>query len=264
MKYIKNLVFLFGMILMFSSCETDVVDPAGSRNDAVVPGILNLNPATYDVNDLSNTYIQFDLTLPSPVDEVALVVSYKGGKQRKELMRINNFPATGIRVPLTTAATALGLQLSDIKAADVFNFEVQTIQGGKVYYSSAAFNAAVVCGYSKDNVTGSYHFVSAAWESEGDVTITADPDDPYTLFINGLAAAEGFEDTGSIKLVVNPINYAVTAVKSTISPNIAQYTNYTYQGSGQLNTCNGQFDMLFTITVDQGSFGNFAFTFTKN
>ncbi len=264
MKFIKNLIILSGLVLMFGSCETDVVDPAGARNQAVVPGVKNLNPATYDVNDLSNTFVKFDLTLNGSVDEAVVVVSYKGGKERKEVHRVSSFPATGITIPLTTAAQALGLQLSDVKAADVFNFEVQTIQGGKTYYSSAAFNVAVVCGYAISNVTGSYHFISTAWDAEGDVTITADPDDQFVLYINGLAAAEGFEDTGSIKLRVNPLNYAVTAEKSTISPNIAQYTNYTYQGTGQLNTCNGRFDMLFTITVDQGSFGNFAFTFTKN
>lgn len=270
MKFIKNLIILSGLVLMFGSCETDVVDPAGPRNQAAVPGIKNLNPATYDVNDLSNTYIQFDLTLnASGVDEAVLVVSYKGGKQRKEVARVNSFPSN-IRVALTQAASALGLDIADVKAADVFNFEVQTVQGGKTYYSSAAFNVAVVCGYLTDNVTGSYHIYSSPddWDFEGDVTITADPDDQYILYINGLAAAEGLEDAGPIKLVINPLNYAVTAERSTISASLApwglSYTGYSYQGSGQVNTCDGTFDMLFTISVDQGNFGNFPFVLTKN
>lgn len=269
MKIVKIFSFIACFVVLFTACETDVVDPAGARGEGVVPLIANLNPATFDVNDLQNTFIQFDLLLDAPsVSEAVLVASYKGGKQRAEIQRLSSFPVN-VTVTLADACSKLGISLDDIEAADVFDFEVQTIQGGKTYYSSAAFKAAVVCGYDVENVTGSYHVISEDWDMEGDVTITADPDDPYTLYVTGQAAAEGLdEDGGPLVLKVNPLNFSVSAPKVLLATSLAPfglpYNDYSYQGSGELNTCDGSIQMLYTITVDAGSFGSFNFSYTKN
>src|SRR5690606_7528150 len=115
--------------LLFSACETEVIDPAGPRDEAVVPGIKNLDPATYDVNDLENTFIQFDLTMPrSGVSQAALLVSFGNEKQRKEVTSVSTFPAN-IKVPLTDVVAALGMSLDDVEAADQFSFEVRTTEG---------------------------------------------------------------------------------------------------------------------------------------
>ncbi len=260
-------VVVFGFML--SSCETEVIDPAGQRGVTSVPGIQNLNPATYDVNDLENTFVKFDVVLDDPtVDQAAILVSYKGDKKRAEVASVTSFPAT-LTIPLTEVAAKLGLQLSDIEAADVFNFEVKTTQGGQSYFSSAAFNVAVVCGYEVSNVTGSYRAVSGGWGVDGGITIEADPNDEYTLYVTGLATIDGLEeDQGPLKLIVDPLDFSVTAVHSVLASSTAPwgnpYTGLGYAGSGMLNTCDGSMDMLFTITVDQGSFGSFDFQFTKN
>ena len=253
-------------MLLFSACETEVTDPAGPRDEAVVPGIKNLDPATYDVNDLENTFIQFDLTMPgSGVDEAVLLVSFGNGKQRKKVTSVSTFPAN-IKVPLTEVVAALGMNIEDVEAADQFSFEVQTIAGGKSYFSSAAFKVAVVCGYEVENVTGSYTAFSAAdqWDMEGPVTLVADPDDEFTVYINGYATAEGLVETGPIVLKINPLDYSVVVESSTIADNAFGYTGYTYAGSGMLNTCDGKYELMMGISVDQGSFGSFDFEFTKN
>lgn len=264
MKLIKifGMIGLLGIFLM--SCETNVEDPAGFRGVASAPGIKNLNPATFADNDKENTYVQFDVVTDDPaVDEAVIVVSYKGDKRRAEVTKASSFPAT-IKVSLTEAASALGISLDSIKAADVFNFEVQTIQGGKTYYSSAAFNVAVVCGYDVEAVSGKYRVISNDWGVDADITITADEDDPYVVYVSGLAAADGAnEDLGPLKMVINPLDFSVRAPKTVLASNFFQYHNVAYEGSGQLNTCDGKYSMFFGITVAEGSFGSFNFEFVK-
>lgn len=265
MKTYKIIAFLAAMVLItFTACETEVVDPAGLRSVGVIPSISNLNPAVFDVNDPENTFIQFDLDVDATeVSEAIVIVSYNGNAARVELERINTFP-TNLVIYMHEAATAMGIQLGDIEPGDVFSFEVLTVQGSETYRSSASFNAAVVCAYDPAMVTGAYNAVSADWAVDGGITITVDPDDEYILYVSGLAELDGLtEDQGPLKMIVNPLNFEVTAERTVLASVAFSYTNIAYEGTGLLNTCDGTYEMLFTITVDQGSFGAFAFTFTK-
>jgi len=265
MKTYKLIAVLAAMVFIFSACETEVDDPAGVRGVGVVPSITNLNPAVFDVNNPENTFIKFDLNVESTlVSEAKITVSFNGDYSRVEIKSITTFPSN-ILIYMHEAATALGIQLDSIKPGDVFNFEVLTIQGSKTYRSSASFNVAVVCAYDPNFVTGSYHAFSEAWIVDGNITITVDPEDEYIVYVAGLAALDGLnEDQGPLKMVINPLNYEVTAVKTVLASDAWGYTNFAYEGEGLLNTCDGSYTMLFTITVDQGSFGSYEFTFTKN
>src|SRR5690606_38991523 len=199
--------------------------------------------------DLENTFIQFDLTIPgSGVDEAILVVSFGDQNQRAQVLSVTSFPAN-ITVPLTEVVDILGMNLEDIEPADVFTFEVKTIQGGKSYFSSAAFKVAVVCGYDPANVTGAYTAYSAPtqWDMEGNVTLEVDPDDEYTIYIHGFATAEGLEETGPIVMHINPLDFSVQVPSSTIAAEAFGYTGYTYAGSGSLNTCNGKYDLMMAV-----------------
>lgn len=264
MKTNKIITFLVAMALAFTSCETEVEDPAGLRSVGIVPSITNLNPAVFDVNDPPNTFIQFDLDADSDVvSEIKLIVSYNGDKKRAELKSFSTFPQN-VKIFMHEAATALGIQLDDIGAGDVISIEAITIQGDKNYRSNAAINAAVVCAYNPANVTGSYRAVSPDWPADGTVTITVDPADQYIVYVAGLAALDGLtEDKGPLKMVVNPLDFSVTAVRTVLASEAFGYTNIAYEGSGLLNTCDGTYEMLFTITVDQGSFGAYTFTLSK-
>lgn len=264
MKTNKILAFLVAMVMVFTSCETDVEDPAGERGVGFVPAITNLNPAVFDVNDPSNTFIQFDLNAdPNIVSEVKFLASFNDDMQRKEVKSIQTFPQN-VKIFMHEAASTLGISLDAIGAGDSFTIEMITIQGGKTYRSSAVLNAAVVCAYNPDNVSGSYRAVSADWAVDGLVTLTVDPEDPYIIYVTGLAALDGLtEDLGPLKMVVNPLDFKVTAETTALASVAWDYTNLSYGGTGLLNTCNGTYEMLFAITVDQGSFGSFPFTLTK-
>lgn len=124
---------------------------------------------------------------------------------------------------------------------------------------------AVLCPYDVTLTTGSFHAISGSWGSEGDITITADPDDPYILYVVGLEEIEGLvEDLDPLKMVVDPTTFEVTAIRTAIASDAWGYHNIAYEGPGTLNTCNGTFSMQYKITVDEGTFGTFSFTLTKN
>ncbi len=113
--------------------------------------------------------------------------------------------------------------------------------------------------------TGSYHSVSEGWGSEGDITITADPDDPYTLYVTGLEEMEGLiEDVGPLVMHINPVDYSVIADKSILASDAWGFHNIAYEGTGVYSSCDGSFDMYFDITVVEGDFGIFQFNFTRN
>ena len=269
MKTYKILALLAVMFLTFSACETDVVDPSGLRGEGVVPSITNLNPAVFDVNDPENTFIKFDLDATPAVSEVIFVASYNyndKGLLRVPVRNSTIFPAKDVVIYMHEVATALGIQLDSINPGDVFTLEALTVQGGKTYRSSAVINAAAVCAYDPEMVTGAYQAVSPAsdWNANGPITITVDPDDEYIVYVSGLPELDGFVgDLGPLKMIVNPKNFEVKAAKATLASIFDIYHNMAYEGFGLLNTCNGTYEMTFTITVDEGSFGTNAFTFTK-
>lgn len=265
MKKFKIYGVITALVLFFAACETDVEDPAGLRGVGVVPKISNLDPAVYDSNDLENTFIQFTVDAPG-VSEVSIVASFKGNQKRVEVGKVNSFPAT-FKLNLADVASKLGVELSSIVPADVVNFELITVKDGEHYFSSAAFNAAVVCGYDPEMVTGSYHAVSTDWGFDGDVTITVDPDDEYIVYVAGLASGEDLDEIGPLKMIVNSKDYSVEAVKSVLAADVAAwglpYTNFYYEGFGELNTCDGTYTMTFKLGIDQGSWGAQNFILTK-
>lgn len=264
MKKYKLLIFLAAMILSFSACETDVDDPAGPRNEGVIPSITNLNPAVFDVNDLANTFIKFDVDVTSAVSEVVVVASFNGDLRRVTLKSYTTFPAKDEVIYMRDVAAAMGISLDEISPGDLFTLELLTIQGPKTYRSSAVINAAAVCLYDPAMVSGDYKAVSPDWPADGPVTITVDPDNKFIVYVAGLAALDGLdEDQGPLKMVVDSLNFEVEAVRTVLATAAFGYDNIAYEGFGTLNTCDGTYSMNFTITVDQGSFGQYFFSLIK-
>jgi hypothetical protein len=264
MKKYKILAFMAAMVLTFSACETEVDDPSGLRSVGVIPAITNIDPAVFDINDLENTFIEFDIDATSEVNEVVFVASFNGDMRRVNLTNIPAFPAENVKVYMRDVASALGIKLSDINPGDMFTFEALTIQGDKTYRSSAVINAPAVCLYDPEMVTGAYQAVSSDWAVDGPVTITVDPEDEYIVYVSGLAELDGLtEDKGPLKMIIDSKTFNVTAVKTVLASIAFDYTNIAYEGTGLLNTCDGTYSMNFTITVDQGSFGLQAFTLVK-
>jgi len=264
MKKIKILGFIVILMMYSISCD-ELPDPAGERGVAVVPGITGLNPGVFDVNDLQNSFVRFTINLPAgtTVPEATLVVSYNNNHADAVITELTSFPAV-VTVTSADAAQKLGIAIGDIERGDVFGFELLITSNGRTTRSTP-LAVPVACVYTTAMSTGSFHSVSEDWNSEGDITITADPGNPYKLYVSGLEEMEGLvEDLGPLVMYVDPITYAVNVPRKAIASDAWGYHNIAYEGSGTFSTCDGTYVMSFEISVDEGNWGANAFVFTKN
>ena len=265
MKKIKISGLVVLLIFTLSACEKQK-DPAGARNAAGVPVISDVNPGIFNSKDLVASYVEFSLSLENGIkaDKAVIEASYDNNAARINIAEITSFPAT-VRIVSGDVIQKLGLTAGNIVNGDVFTLEVLLTANGMTTRSNAVLNVSVACAFDPTLTVGSYHSVSASWASEGNITLTADPADPYTINVSGIEAIEGaVEDKGPLVMHIDPATFAVTADKSVIASDFFGYHNITYSGSGVYSSCDGSFEMNFDISVDEGSFGRYAFTFTKN
>ena len=267
MKKIKILGLIFTLIIVIFSCDK-LADPAGPRGTAVVPAISNVAPGIFDSKNLVSSFVQFKVDLASgqQADNGIVVGSYKTNGERIKIADITSFPAT-VTLVSGDVIRALGISAASVKNGDVFTLEVLTTVNGVATRSNAALRIPVACGYDKTLTIGSYHSLSVTseWNSEGNVTITPDASDPYTVYVAGLEALEGFnEDLGPLPMHINPATYAVT-VEPTIIVSAGDYGTIKYGGNGTYNSCDGSYAMNFDITLGAyGPQGKFKFTLTRN
>lgn len=268
MKTYRILGIIAAMVLGFASCETEVVDPAGERGIGVVTTITDANPAIFVAGNLDESYTQFTVNAEegATFDEAYIVVSFNGVSERTKIKDISNFPQT-ISITAEEAAAALGMTIADVESQDYFVFEVETKVGGKIYRSNGGITVSVVCPFEPTLAYGDYTGISAGWGVNGDITITVDPNDPYTIYVAGLATIDGLEeDLGPLPMHINPLNFEVSVDKTVLASLVtwgAPYHNIAYAGSGVFNSCTGDYEMLFAITVDEGSFGSYEFTLKR-
>lgn len=264
MKKIKILGFIVILMMYSISCE-ELPDPAGERGVGVVPGITSLNPGVFDVNDLQHAYVQFTVILPAgvTVPKATLIGSFNNNHSDVTIKELTSFPAV-VNITSVDAAQKLGIAIADIERGDVFDFELLITTDGRTTRSTPLV-IPVACVYTTAMSTGSFHSVSEDWNSEGDITITADPGNPYKLYVSGLEEMEGLvEDLGPLVMYVDPVTYAVNVPKKAIASDAWGYHNLAYEGSGSFSTCDGTYSMMFDISVVEGTWSGNAFTFTKN
>lgn len=263
----KNIIRLLTLMIIsgltLTGCETKFDDPAGVRDlIKATPVIENLDPSIFLAADKENTYVEFDVTSGSGGQTMdgLIEVSYDGGQQRAELQKFT-IPATGVKITLAGVAQALGMAVDDMEGGKYVNIEILTKSADKYYRSSAAVNPLIACDYVAEDYVGTATAQSPGWELSGPVQVALDPDDEYTLLVTGLAALDGLtEDGGPLPIVIDPASYAVTVPKTMLATKAWGYDNFSYAGSGTLNTCSKVIQMNIAITVAQGSFGSYAFT----
>jgi len=265
MKKIKILGLIFTLIIVIFSCDK-LADPAGPRGTAVVPVISNVATGIFDSKNLVSSFVQFkvDLATGQQADNGIVVGSYNSNGERIKIADIASFPAT-VKLVSGDVIRALGISATSVKNGDVFTVEVLTTVNGVTTRSNAVLSVSVACAYSNALAIGSYHSVSVDWATSGNITLTADVNNPYKIYVVGLEELEGVvEDLGPLVMNIDPATYAVTVPKKAIGSNAFGYHNIAYGGSGVYNSCDGSYAMNFTISVDEGGFGINAFTFTRN
>lgn len=266
MKKIKILGLILTLIIVIFSCDK-VADPAGPRGTAVIPVISNVAPGIFDSKNLVNSYIEFNVDLASgqQADNGIIVGSYKTNAERVKIADIASFPAT-VRLVSGDVIQKLGISAASVKNGDLFTVEVLTTVKGVTTRSNAVLSVSVACGFDKALTIGSYHSFSAAseWNSEGNVAITPDDNDPYKVYVAGLETLEGFNEVGPLPMHINPATYAVT-VDPTIIVSAGDYGTILYGGNGTYNSCDGSYAMNFDITLGAyGPQGKFKFSLTRN
>lgn len=251
----------------FNGCETDESDPAGQRNVGVVPLITDLKPGIFDSKDLVNSYIQFTVSFTEgqEPENVEIVGSYNGNLSRISLGSVtSSFPAT-VKLVSGEVISKLGIDASTIVNGDVFTIELVTTYKGVKTRSNAAINVAVACAFDPLLTVGSYHAeYESSWGTTGDVTLSADSEDEYTIYVTGLAEIEGLtEDKGPLVMHIDPVTYALTIDKTILASACGSYHNYTIEGSGTYSSCDGSFTTTVKLTVSEGSYGTYSLVLTK-
>jgi hypothetical protein len=265
MRKIKILSLIFTLIMMFSGCEK-VKDPAGRLNIAVIPVISDVNPGIFNSTDLENAYIEFKASEPAgaKIDKITIIGSYGNRSEEIMIKEITTFPAT-VRITSSDVAQKLGIALNTIKNDDVFTFELLTLANGITTRSNAFLVVPVACAFNETLTIGSYRAVSS-WPSDNNVTITADPADPYTLYIKDLAVLDGVvEDLSPFVIHINPATFEVTAEEKLLASDYFGYGGVTLSGGGIYNSCTGSY--VLNIDISIGSFGGqgiYQFDLTRN
>lgn len=265
MRKIKILGSIITLIIILSGCEK-AKDPAGLRDVAVVPLISDVNPGIFDSNDLENSYVEFRASLPAgkQADKITIIGSYQNNSEGIMIKELTTFPAT-VRITSSEVAQKLGIAINTIKNDDLFTFELLTQANGMTTRSSAVLLVPVACAFTKSLTVGSYHAVSD-WPSDNDVTITADPEDPYTLYVTDLAVLDGIvEDLGPFVIHINPATFEVTTEEKLLATDYFGYGGVTFSGSGTYNSCTGSY--VLNIDISVGSFGSqgiYKFDITRN
>ena len=265
-----NIYYILALLfaISFASCEDTNENLVKNRGVAVIPEVSDIGPAYYTL-DYDNSFIKFDVDLPKgqEVDNAEIQVTFKDKTAVVE--EITTFPST-IKMTAADVISKLGLSASDVKLDDSFMFDVITTSGGVSSRSlSGALKVFVTCEFDPELAVGSYKAVSKDWEVEGNVTLTADPEDPFKISIAGLYAMEGGDANDNVLVLnIDPNSYKVSGAKAILGPSDPYgigYTNFYYEPVGGLyKSCDGVFEMQIRIGIDQGSWGVMSFVFTPN
>ena len=251
-------------------CEDTNENLVQERGKAVNVTMSNVVPSFFIDGNLENSYVNFDLSLPEGerVDRAELVLVY--GDKTVTLISNLQFPSPDITITAMEVVEALGLSIEDVTQEDIFELYVLTTKDGKTTRSTAALWINVTCEFDPALTLGKYDYESDEdnWDTSGSVRLEADPGgDPYKLYFVGapLAENDGFPGLANkVELIIDPDSYTVSGSKTIVAANIWSYTNLAFQAvSGSFSACDGNFSVVFEITVAQGSFGTYVFNFTR-
>ncbi len=165
------------------------------------------------------------------------------------------------------------LYLADGTFINMYNDDGTRNYGSDVHTSTqytTVVSYDVVCDFDAALTVGDYIVYSDDWGyPEANVTIEADPSDPYKLFIVGLAEGEGLPGNGNkVEININPSDFTITGPKTIIAADLSAwglpYVDYSYTpNDGVYKSCTGDFEINFAINVSIGGWGPQAYFFTR-
>lgn len=143
-------------ILFFIGCSTnedELMQPY--KTGIVFPEITQVNSSYFDILDVENAYIDFDVTVDTDIAEsITIEKTYKGTKTE-----IGTFTSVPVNVKVTAEQAVSdipGASIDDIELGDVFLFEViVTSKNGLRTRSNVIMNAPVAC---KSELGGTFDY----------------------------------------------------------------------------------------------------------
>ena len=278
-------------MLFFATCQKDPTLNMPKLQLAVIPKVTkdvakDQNISFLDLSGFKGTVI-VDLYYKDKPKSMDLMVCMNGDVAKSAIVKagITSFP-TSTDFTLANLIDLLpGLDnMNQITLGDYFKFYVDitledgtVIKGNDPTYASNNTSIAnlpgssinvvytVACALDPILTVGSYHSVSVDWATDGNVTITADPNDPNTVYVKDLETNDGVnEDKGPLVMHINPLTYVVTADKTILASSAFGYHNLSYAGTGTYDTCTGTYTMVFDICVVEGCWYTNHFTMTRN
>ena len=273
-KYPAIIAALAVALGVFMACEDTNENLVKQRGSYIVP-IMEFTSAPVFTTDLPASSVDFTVTLSDgdAADGGSIEVAYNG-KNNTIVQEIQSFPAT-VHLAATDIIAKMGINADNIKTSDIFTVSVLTNKDGVTTRSTAAANIKIVCAFDTKLTQGIYHCVSEGWEVEGDVLFEADPDDPYKIHLTNLHDLDGVSGVDDVFVKIDPSSYEITNRDAfVLSPDLeadwgvsdyAGYTNYSYKiVKGTYNSCDGTYNITFSIFCSKGSFGNYEFVFTRS
>lgn len=266
-----SIITLFAAFALFlASCEDTNENLVGSRGIAVVPVISDQTPESPVFSDLTaNSSVSFtvDLQEGDAVDNAEIQIVYEGTSGIYE--QITSFPAD-ITITAPEILSTLGITAADVSLGTSFYVYVLTTSQGLTTRSQAAIEIMLPCEFDPSLAFGSYT-VASDWYTEGggSISIAADEEDPYIVYVSGLEVVGGeglVEDNGPLKMVINPSNFNVTAERQMISSDAWGLGAMYYEGSGTYSSCDGNYQMTFTISIPDynGYSATYLYTITRD
>lgn len=285
-------------VLLLPTCKKDPDLRMPDLQNGVIPLVVKDDTKDVSISFLDLAGFEATINVGLYYDDAPksmnLMVSMNGDYENIAVVKsdITSFPTA---VNVTTAdlvALLPGLESIDsLQLGDYFLFYVDvTLNDGTVVYGHDtlydAYNSSIVnlpgssvnviyevlCPFDAAKTVGDYAAVSVDWNASGDVTFTADAEDPYTVYIDGLMDVDFLTGNGNtLPIYIDPATYEITGEATVLAANCGDwgpdyegYTNYTYSPvSGTYSTCDGTYTIKFEIYVDQGSFGEYTYTFTR-
>lgn len=270
MKY-SRIAILSLALGLFASCKNTNENPVQQRGANVVP-LFEFTSAPVFTTDLDASCVEFtvDLEEGDAVDKASIEVQYNG-EYATIMEEISSLPAT-VTLKAIDIIDKMGLNKDDVTTSDVFNVYVLTTKGGNTTRSTAAANIKIVCSFDADLAQGDYDVVSEDWEAEGAVTLVADADNPYKIYVKGFETVDGVSGVDEVFFEIDPDSYEIANRTSfKLSDDLAVDWGDDYEGygeyrydivSGSYNSCDGSFSVIFNISCGLGGWGSNLFEFT--
>lgn len=273
MKKSKFNILLFSLLtLIITSCKHGEYMPDIQRANMAVFALdenstILISDETYNVN--------FNVSLYYPNDKVteARIVGIKNGDP--STIKILKEGITEFPINMELSFQDLESKFESIKEGDQIEIGMD-VKMGTVWFSafgpdgkSTVASDAIslpgsnptltlkrVCPLVLDDFVGTVTLNDGAYGvPSAQVVKISDTE----LEIQGYTDGAAIVPPVNIRIKINPQDYTVTMPKQVICPDYAPYHNFSYEGSGTIDTCNGLISLSIAVTVDEGSFGTFPF-----